>query len=375
MNKKILIITCMMLSLAVLSACHLGNNLVAEPLPTPEATPIAETVVQTSEPTPVPTPVPTPEPTPEPTPQPTPTPFTPTPVSGPAVLITKNPSSESLAIGGKTWFIAHAENAYSLTWEIVDPYGNIYSVSDAMAQHPGLLLEVLEGDTIAVSNVPLSLNGWGVQARFDGQGNSATTSPAYIYVGDFVNAYSSVIEKYRIAKQANVSSPGTAYEYDVSEWISYFNHVGYALKDLDKNGIPELIVAGIDAEYDYGPILFEVYTLENNTPVQLLTSWARSRKFLLSDNRIYNEGSNGAASSGFILFKVNGTTLQFLEGYWSSNSTDYIGDTMYHTTSDEGSPGFGNYDKYDYTMPSQQGFAIGEELRSTAWLPQLTMIA
>lgn len=370
MNKKILIITCMMLSLAVLSACHLGNNLVAEPMPTLEPTPVAETIVQISEPTPAPTPVPTPEPTPAPTPQPTPP-----PVPGPAVLITKNPSSESLAIGGRTWFIAHAENAYSLTWELVDPNGNIHSVSDAMAQHPGLLLEVLEGDTIAVSNVPLSLNGWGVQARFDGQGNSATTSPAYIYVGDFVNAYSSVIEKYRIAKQANVSSPGAAYEYDVSEWIEYFDHVGYALKDLDKNGIPELIVAGISPKYDYGPILFEVFTLENNTPVQLVISWARSRKFLLSDNRIFNEGSNGAASSGFILFKVNGTTLQFLEGYWSTNSTDQNGDTMYHTTSDAGSPGFGDFDNYDYTMPSQKGFAIGEELRSTAWLPQLTMIA
>jgi hypothetical protein len=244
-----------------------------------------------------------------------------------------------------------------------------------MAQNPGLQLEVMEGDTIAVSNVPLSLNGWGVQARFDGQGNSATTSPAYIYVGDFVNAYSSVIEKYRVAKQANVSSPGAAYEYDVSEWIEYFNHVGYALKDLDKNGIPELLVAGIDSQYEANPILFEVYTLDKNTPVQLLTSWARSRKFLLPDNRIYHEGSNGAASSGFILQKVNGTTLQFLEGYWSSNSTDYTGATMYHTVSDKENPGFGDYDTYDYTMPSQQGFEIGRALLETAWLPQLTMIA
>ena len=192
---------------------------------------------------------------------------------------------------------------------------------------------------------------------------------------DYVNYYSSIIEKYRIAKQASVSNPGAAYEYDVSEWIEYFDHVGYALKDLDENGVPELIVAGISPTYDPGPVLFEVFTLENKTPVQLLVSWARSRNFLLPDNRIYNEGSGGASSSGFVLFQVSGTNLQFLEGYWSSNSTDFTGSTMYHTSSDEGNPGFGNFDKYDYTMPAQEGFAIGQQLRETSYLPELTLIA
>ena len=192
---------------------------------------------------------------------------------------------------------------------------------------------------------------------------------------DYVNFYSSIIEKYRIAKQASVSNPGAAYEYDVSEWIEYFDHVGYALKDLDENGVPELIVAGISPTYDPGPVLFEVFTLENKTPVQLLVSWARSRNFLLPDNRIYNEGSGGASSSGFVLFQVSGTNLQFLEGYWSSNSTDFTGSTMYHTSSDEGNPGFGNFDKYDYTMPAQEGFAIGQQLRETSYLPEPTLIA
>ena len=192
---------------------------------------------------------------------------------------------------------------------------------------------------------------------------------------DYVNYYSSIIEKYRIAKQASVNNPGAAYEYDVSEWIEYFDHVGYALKDLDENGVPELIVAGISPTYDPGPVLFEVFTLENKTPVQLLVSWARSRNFLLPDNRIYNEGSGGASSSGFVLFQVSGTNLQFLEGYWSSNSTDFTGSTMYHTSSDEGNPGFGNFDKYDYTMPAQEGFAIGQQLRETSYLPELTLIA
>ena len=191
---------------------------------------------------------------------------------------------------------------------------------------------------------------------------------------DYGEAYRSVLDRYRAAEQAGVSDPRSAYEYEVSEWMEYYHGVGYALEDLDGNGIPELMVAGIDPEYDPGPVLFELYTLENGEPVQLLISWARSRNYLLPDGRIYNEGSGGAASSGFVLFRVNGTALEFLEGWWSSNSADYSGETMYHTTSDEGSPGFGNYDDYDSTMPAREGFALGQQLLETARLPELTPI-
>ena len=292
---------------------------------------------------------------------------------GPVPVITKNPTSEAIAIGGKTWFIAHADNANTMAWELVDPNGNIYSLADAMAMHPGLKLEALEGDTIAVSNVPASVNGWGVQATFYGQGGAVSTSPAYIYVGDFLNYYSSVIDKYRYAAsfRANFTSQ-IASDLNISECVPYSEKLGYALKDLDKNGIPELIIGGMNYYWDDAPMLYDLYTLNSfNQPVQLCVSWARSRNYFLTDNRIMNEGSNGASSSGFILKKVNGTSLEFQEGYWSSNSTDMSGLTMYHTTVENN----GFFDIYDYTMPSQQGFAIGEALKAKAWMPQLTLIA
>ena len=34
------------------------------------------------------------------------------------IIITKNPTSEALAAGGNTWFVAHAENAQTLTWQL-----------------------------------------------------------------------------------------------------------------------------------------------------------------------------------------------------------------------------------------------------------------
>ena len=292
--------------------------------------------------------------------------------------ITKNPTSEALAIGGKTWFIAHADHASSMSWEMVDPNGYVHTLAEAMTMNPGLNLQALEGDTIAVSNVPASVNGWGVQATFYGAGGSVSTSPAYIYVGDYINLYGSVIEKYRIAKAAGDVNP---FDFDISEWIRYYEHVGYALKDLDKNGIPELLIAGMDAKYSGDPILFEVYTLENNTPVQLLISWGRSRKYLTYDNRIYHEGSSGAAYSNFDFYKVVGSYLIFDEGYSTYTDIDYenAGRAIYHfsTASKEldGRTYHGDYSKPDATYSVDYLSALIEQFEAQCWMPQLTTIA
>lgn len=77
---------------------------------------------------------------------------------GPVPTITKNPTSEAISVGGKTWFIAHTDNATSMSWEVVDPHGNVYTLANAMEMNPGLNLQALEGDTIAVSYFPTSIN-------------------------------------------------------------------------------------------------------------------------------------------------------------------------------------------------------------------------
>ena len=100
----------------------------------------------------------------------------------PGIKITKQPRSERLAAGGRTWFIAHAENAESISWQLLDPAGTVYTLQEAMEANPGLQLEELELDTIAVGNVPQSLDGWGIQAIFRGPDGMAVTDAAYITV-------------------------------------------------------------------------------------------------------------------------------------------------------------------------------------------------
>lgn len=267
----------------------------------------------------------------------------------------------------------------------------ISTLADAMALNPGLSLDALEGDTIAVSNVPASLNGWGVQATFYGPGGAISTSPAYIYVGDFLNAYRSIIDKYRLVAQLGYKDYCGTYSYDaISECARGCNSFGYALKDIDKNGIPELIISGSGDYYSEANIVFELYTLVNNVPVNVFVSFPRLRFYLLTDNRLYWEGSGGAAYSYYEFFKLNGDHLEFLEGYATANDHDSevgtAGMTLYHTTI-----GFrsadpfmisGDYNQADQTWPidisntpNNTYRILGNMFGSQCWMPQLTRIA
>ena len=288
--------------------------------------------------------------------------------SSTAIVITKNPSSESLTVGGNTWFIAHAENATLASWIFTDTDGTVYDISTAMALNPGLSLEALEGDTLAVRNVPQSFNGWSIQAKFEDGASSLMTAPAYIYVSDYINAYASVIEAYKSAfntKELNEN---------ISEFITSAPHIGYALKDLDKNGTPELIIAGNPADEYSNNIAYAIYTLSGGTPTKLCQSSARSRYYILSDLRILHEGSSGAAYSMFELYKVNADRLTFSEGYATYNNIDEPGQAYYHSTS-LGSDGYADYSEFDSVFSLDGGTALITALESLEWLPALTQIA
>ena len=233
-------------------------------------------------------------------------------VSGP-VTITKNPTGESLAVGGKTWFIAHADNATSLTWLLSSPQGQSYTVEQAMAANPGLQIQVLPEDTLGVSNVPASVDGWSVQARFDGPGGSAVTAPAVIHVDDWISVYWPVlktyydysIKAYGDSPSGDITSSGDyllSYEtVGVSYLARYGGSFGYCLKDLDGNGIPELLVGSPDSEYYAGKVIYDLFTLRDGAPVRLATSGERTVYKLLSDGSIFYSGSGGAAYSVFLV--------------------------------------------------------------------------
>lgn len=157
---------------------HVGSDASAAPETT--AVPVV-TAVPTAAPTA----------TPAPTAAPTPTPTSSIYVVDTGVLtITKSPTSETVAEGGKASFVAYANNFAKMDWILVSPTLNAdgvyqaYTALEAPNYFPGLVSTGTSSSTLILSNIPASLNGWRVQARFWASGSSTSqyTGAATIYV-------------------------------------------------------------------------------------------------------------------------------------------------------------------------------------------------
>ena len=162
-----------------------------------------------------------------------------------------------MAVGGNCWFIAHADNADTLVWQLIAPNGDVYSLGELMATYAQLELQALEGDTLAVRGIPAALDGWSVRALFEGTGGYVLSAPALIRVQDYMTAYGSVISSYFRAYANGATDAGYAYENGISEFIGYSSHVGYAIEDLDGDGMPELLIAGMGTDDLSNGVLYD----------------------------------------------------------------------------------------------------------------------
>lgn len=105
-----------------------------------------------------------------------------------------------------------------------------------------------------------------------------------------------------------------------------YNSITYALEDLDGDGKQEMIVLNSMGNTQ----ILAIYALQGGHPVMTHEGWSRSRLYRLSDGRLYNESSSGAAYS---LFKV-GSQCWFT--YPNADMTDidyyYAADGSYDPT-------------------------------------------
>ena len=193
--------------------------------------------------------------------------------------------------------------------------------------------------------------------------------------GDDAAAYSSVIEKYRTAfETGNSKNAEYAWDNGLSEMMAYSSAVGYALEDLDGNGIRELIIAGMGTSDFSERNIFDLYTLENGAPVQVATSFARMRYYLQSDNSIRYEGSGGAAYTNIVRSRLNGSSLETIEMIFTTEQTAQDGSLYTACYYQEGD---------SERIPSEKSVEISDEEFRTRWeqmeadtvTPALTLIA
>ena len=108
----------------------------------------------------------------------------PAPTPAPAgIVITKSPTGEYVEVGDTAKFVSRAENAERIVWRIVShDTTNTVQATEASAFFPGLQVSGLGTETLVLSNIPQSLDGWRVEAQFWSGSRHAESNGAEITV-------------------------------------------------------------------------------------------------------------------------------------------------------------------------------------------------
>ena len=91
----------------------------------------------------------------------------------------------------------------------------------------------------------------------------------------------------------------------VTRNFSSLGDVGYALRDLDGNGVEELLIATTSGEQ----VILDLYTLTDGVLAHVFSGWERNAYYLTTGDGIYNQGSGGAAVSYYTLYRLRGDRL------------------------------------------------------------------
>ena len=87
--------------------------------------------------------------------------------------------------------------------------------------------------------------------------------------------------------------------------------VGYKIEDIDGDGINELIIASKNS-----PFIYDLYTLVNEKPKLLLSSWERCNVSYCG-NYFYRDGSGGAAYHGTERYVLKDGDMQLIDNVYT----------------------------------------------------------
>lgn len=178
--------------------------------------------------------------------------------------------------------------------------------------------------------------------------------------GESVEYY---IEMYR--EVFDLHRTGLSEKWDMSQWMDKglsglnaypfeaepLKSVGYTIIDVDGDGVCEFVFGAIAGDEFVEKIIFEMYTLKDDKPVQVFVSHERNRYYLVKEEaggyHIVNESSNGAANSAHYYYNLQDGELVLFQGI------------VFDAFADEENPWFMTYDT-DWDVSNDE--PISEEL-------------
>lgn len=154
---------------------------------------------------------------------------------------------------------------------------------------------------------------------------------------DEVLQYQSLLELYQKALREDWN-PAVCMENGLSLMVAhrgdYYENLGYAMQDLDGNGIDELIITD-------GLNIYDLYTIIQDEEVgslHLISAMERLNYYLIQDNHIFYEGSGGAARQVYCHYVLEDRKLTLLEGYGFDADTDPNNPWFFHDGEEYGDP-------------------------------------
>ena len=148
---------------------------------------------------------------------------------------------------------------------------------------------------------------------------------------DWEKVYSDVISKYRetLINPSSSTLPGCLFKMDAASDSELINKVGYLIKDLNGDSIPEISICKKEGYFE--GVIYAMYTYKDSTPNLVLGSEVRDRYYFIDDTYLLNEGSWSAAGAICQIVTINkeGNGVDAVDAYYSDD-TDFNNIIYYH---------------------------------------------
>ena len=124
-------------------------------------------------------------------------------------------------------------------------------------------------------------------------------------------AYDALLAEISGLRRSGASEAQTDFSHDLLSVNDYYQTPGWLLRNLDGDGIPELLLGA-----DWGDghtVIFNIYRLDGAKAVRVVDGWKRNRWYFCADGSLANECSSSAFESSYSYYRYTSGELQHLE--------------------------------------------------------------